>query len=369
MDHSDRFVEVIAAVSERAARTEVTGDSSETILISGTGSKQAWLPKRPGTMLSTAEHSGIIQYHPSELVVTARCGTRLKDLQLELAQHNQYLAAQPPMFNGAGTVGGAVSSGFSGPARPWGGSMRDAVLGVQMINGLGERLNFGGQVMKNVAGYDVARLVSGAFGSLGMILSASLRVQPVPQYESTVRFEKDPVEANRWVRELARSTLPLSASLWVDDQLYLRLSGSESALRSSLRHLGGETLDSTALWRDVRDHQFTFFKASAIDHPRSVQSRLWRLVVPPASIMPEVNAGDLCVEWAGGLRWLWHDDDEFVRRYASEVGGWCWQVGSLQPIDQVQAKLMRAIKNAFDPHHVFAAPFLTNLESADADEV
>ncbi len=329
------------------------------ISITGTGSKRHLLPEPHGEMLSTLEHTGITSYEPAELVVTARAGTTLRELNLELNQGNQMLAAQPPMFAGDGTVGGAVSAGLSGPARPWKGSLRDAVLGAQLINGRGEVLNFGGQVMKNVAGYDVSRLLTGAYGSLGLVTSVSLRVHPKPDREITLVFDMDAQQGVEQCCSIKRTPLPVSGSLWLDDRLYLRFSGSDAAIRDAMTRLGGELLEDTGIWNDVRDHRLSYFQRSDPLLLRSATSRLWRIVTPVAAALPpsidaQLNA-QMCIEWGGGLRWVWEEPDQSldVAAYASAVGGWAWCMGDAQPLPDIQQRVMQDTRSAFDPEGIF----------------
>jgi len=342
-DHGDEIAQAVKRV--RAA--------GQQLRICGSGSKKDWLrDPSDADMLSLTEHTGIIAYDPAELVVTVRAGTRLRELTRILQQENQTLACDPPSFYGAGTVGGLVAAGFSGPARPWGGSVRDAVLGVEIVNGLGERLTFGGQVMKNVAGYDVSRLMAGSWVSLGVLLSVSLRVQPMDTHESTSVLSATATQALEWCAKFGRQSLPLTATWWHNGEFYLRLSGSEAALRAGQAVIGGERVDGTSLWSDVRDHKHDFFKSRPLD------STLCRVAVPPTADSGDEETGcspdQVAIEWRGGLRWLWHEDPQWVSEYARSRGGWSWCRGSSQAVPRNQHLLMRQIKIAFDPDTVFA---------------
>ena len=236
---------------------------SSSLAVVGHGSKALLGPLKGDDTLSTQSLSGIIDYRPEELVVTAWAGTSLVELTEVLAEKRQMLPFDPPRFDGAGTLGGALASGLSGPARPWRGSVRDAVLGVEIVNGRGQRLRFGGSVMKNVAGYDVSRLMVGARGMLGVILSASVRVLPMPATEATLAVACDAGEAGRLVRDLARRPLPITATCYFANTLHLRLSGSAASVASARSALGlGEPGDPT-LWAAVRDHAHPFFGDSA----------------------------------------------------------------------------------------------------------
>lgn len=344
MDACARIVDAV-----NAARSE-----QRRLTIAGSGSKRDWLAAAGGELLVTTECRGIISYDPAELVVTARAGTPIRDLVGELAQHGQMLAFEPPQFYGGGTVGGMVAAGLSGPSRPWSGSVRDAVLGVELVNGLGQRLNFGGQVMKNVAGYDVARLTAGAYGALGVLLSVSLRVQPLLETTMTLQFELDAQAANDLCRQLARQYLPLTGTWWYDHRLYLRLAGSAAAVKDAMQQLGGERAQGDGPWSEVTHHSHDFFKVSSpADVDRAEQS-LWRVIVPPASPVGEHTS--LALEWAGGLRWLWHSDESLVRAYAQERQGWAWAMAQPVRLEPVVQQTMRAIKAAFDPDDLFVSP-------------
>jgi glycolate oxidase FAD binding subunit len=354
LDAAARIVEAV-----QSGRAE-----GQRLLLRGQASKRGWLAETDGEFLETLEHSGIVSYQPSELVVTVRCGTPLKDLIAELHQHGQALAFDPPQFFDGGSVGGMVSAGLSGPSRPWHGSTRDAVLGVEMVNGHGERLTFGGQVMKNVAGYDVSRLMAGACGSLGVVLQASLRVAPLLEHSVTLAFELDAQQANDKCRAAARTYLPLSGSWWADGRLFLRLAGTQAGVTAACAELGGEAVEPGKLWDEVRDHAASFFKASARQMAGASANRLWRVIVPPAAPMPDVAAADLAVEWGGGQRWLWQDDAAAVQAYARDHGGWAWALGESLQLEPTQQRLMSAIKAAFDPDGIFASPLALDHQHA-----
>ena len=343
MDQADLLVEAIRSAAE----------NNRQIRIAGQGSKRFCLPEVGGEMLSVEEHSGIVAYEPAELVVTARAGTPLKELERVVAREGQKLGAEPPEFNGLGTVGGAVAAGFSGPGRPWLGSMRDCVLGLELVNGRGERMQFGGQVMKNVAGYDVSRLNCGAFGSLGLILSVSLRLNPLPAHEQTLSFEMDAETALGFCRENARAPHPITATFWYSDRLLLRLSGTENALRTAQARLGGEAHDDN--WRTIRDHRHDAFSQEST-------GQLVRVICPPNTSTSDVEP--LAWEWGGGLRWF-HADGFRLDDYADQHSGWTWQIGQPFVINAGQKMLMERIRGAFDPNSVFVSPL--NFEASDED--
>ena len=341
-------------------------ESGGSLAIGGAGSKSSIRPKVSGDLLITTDMSGIVHYDPAELVITARAGTPLRDLSLALHQHDQTLLCDPPRFHGGGTVGGAVAAGLSGPGRPWHGAVRDAVLGVRLLNGRAETLTFGGQVMKNVAGYDVSRLVAGAWGALGVILEVSMRVAPQWQTQQTLCFSMAAPEAVRFCRDIARRYLPISGTWWADERLYLRLSGTHAAVESAVDGLGGEkdlnAASSVEFWEAVRDHAHAFFKPR-LERQDVPNVKLWRIVVPPGAPLPKAGSGELAIEWGGGLRWWWHADADEVHSYAREQRGWAWALGEPVALDAAQRKLMSKIKAAFDPDGVLHSPLRLQGES------
>ena len=290
---------LVAAVAECRARNSTLG-------IVGHGSKAALGAVGGERCLSTLDHAGIVAYRPEELVVTACAGTPLAELDAALAERGQMLPFDPPRFDGAGTLGGAIASGLSGPARPWRGSARDAVLGVEIVNGLGERLRFGGSVMKNVAGYDVSRLTTGARGRLGVVLSASVRVAPRPQEEETWRTSCDARQAAEMYRLWARQPLPISATCWVGGELNVRLSGSASGIAKARRTMGLDAPGDDALWAALRDHRHPFFAATPtvtrLSLPRGAGSLHAR--VPLALSAEGSKDATALVEWGGCQVWL-----------------------------------------------------------------
>ncbi|MDH3640902.1 MAG: glycolate oxidase subunit GlcE [Gammaproteobacteria bacterium] len=286
-EHDDRE-RLIDAVGEAHSH-------GRTLAIVGSGSKSFLLPELEdagASLLSVAEHAGVIEYRPDELVITARAGTPLRELQQLVARNQQMLPFEPPMFVGGGTLGGAVACGLSGPGRPWWGSVRDSVLGVELINGLGEALSFGGQVMKNVAGYDLSRLQAGAFGTLGVILSVSIKLLPRPPAERTCTLAMWAAESVRCVRAFARQPLPLSATCFDGRFLRIRCSGAEAAVLSACEVIGGEVSERDSYWSHLRDHDLPELRFG--DEP-------WRVSLPPAA---DVLVDNAVIEWAGALRWV-----------------------------------------------------------------
>ncbi len=301
-----------------------------------------------GKPLDVSAHRGIVSYEPTELVITARAGTALKEIENALAACGQMLPFEPPYFGESATLGGAVACGLSGPARPYAGSARDFVLGVVCINGKGERLAFGGQVMKNVAGYDISRLMVGAMGTLGVLLEISLKVLPRPPCELTAALSLDTAAAIDTMNAWAGQPLPVSACAYDGEALRVRLSGSESGLRSARKKIGGEEVSQgSTYWADLREQQLPFFRGDA---------PLWRLSVPAATPAPS-NDSKWLLDWGGAQRWLVSDEPaEIIRQQASAAGGHAMMFRGgdrssdvFHPLAPAIETLHRRLKDAFDP--------------------
>ena len=361
--------------------------SGRTLRLRGGGTKDFWGAPLQGEVLDTRAYAGIISYEPSELVVTARCGTPLAELEAALAEKGQCLAFEPPHFGPGATVGGMVAAGLAGPARASVGSVRDFILGARMINGKGEDLTFGGQVMKNVAGYDVSRLLAGSWGTLGIVAEVSLKVLPVAPGEATLMCagigQKDALDLlHRW----GGQPLPLSASAWVhdttanpgDDYLFVRLRGAVAAVESAVTRMGADAqaLGAKVLrmdnqeamqdWRASGEQTLQFFE------PPSGELCLWRLSVPqtaPVLDLPNIGNPAQYIEWQGAQRWLWAPATaatalrEALRAAgghatlfrASVLGGSSDKsVGVNAPLDIVQQRIQRELQKQFDPQGVFA---------------
>ena len=315
---------------------------SSSLAIVGHGSKALLGPHKGEDTLSTQSLSGIIDYRPEELVVTAWAGTSLGELTEVLADKSQILPFDPPRFGGAGTLGGALASGLSGPSRPWRGSVRDAVLGVEIVNGRGQRLRFGGSVMKNVAGYDVSRLMVGARGTLGVILSASVRVLPMPTTETTLAVACDAGEAGRLVRDWARRPLPITATCYFANTLQLRVSGSAASVASARSALGLREPGDPYLWAAVRDHEHPFFADSA--------GTITRLSLPRGS---RFEAEDALVEWGGCQAWLRGRSIDPPRGAFATTYTPGRQPSTRPPARAATAKVAARLKDAFDPAGIF----------------
>ena len=316
----------------------------------GGGTKDFYGGEPHGDVLDTRGYAGVVSYEPTELVVTARCGTLLADLEKTLAGQNQILPFEPPHFGAGATLGGCIAAGLSGPRRASAGAVRDFMLGLKILDGRGRLLTFGGQVMKNVAGYDVSRLLAGSLGTLGLILEASLKVLPRPAAEITLRLELPEAKALESMNRWAGTPLPISASAWHDGDLGLRLSGARSAVEAAAEKLGGKRVDAAraaGFWAGIREQTDPFFAGEA---------PLWRLSLPSRS--PPVDLpGTQMIEWGGALRWLKSNADAArVRAAAARSGGHATlfrasdkSAGVFAPLPPVLARLHRELKNAFDP--------------------
>ena len=367
---------LIDAVRQAAA-------DGRTLRLRGGGSKDFWGQSLTGEVLSTRDYRGIVSYEPSELVVTVRCGTPLAELEAALAEKGQSLAFEPPHFGDDATVGGMVAAGLSGPSRATVGAVRDYILGARFINGLGEHLTFGGQVMKNVAGYDVSRLMAGSWGTLGLITEVSLKVLPLAPAEGTLMIAglaQGPALdlLHRW----GGQPLPLNASAWVRDTtaqpvadyLFVRLRGAVAAVQSAVVKMSADAValgaqvqamdnaEAAQDWRASTEQSLPFFDAPSAD------ACLWRLSVPQTAPVLDLPYAQY-MEWQGAQRWLWAPASAAaaVRELAQKVGGHATlfrasakhaeadkAVGVNTPLDAVQQRIQQQLQKQFDPKGVFA---------------
>ncbi|HEY2630517.1 MAG TPA: glycolate oxidase subunit GlcE [Usitatibacter sp.] len=319
--------------------------------IRGGGTKDFYGAAQDGEVLDVASYSGIVAYEPKELVVTVRAGTRLRDLEAELAAQRQMLAFEPPHFGEDATIGGTVACAFSGPRRPYAGSLRDFVLGTRVVNGKGEDLSFGGRVIKNVAGYDVSRLMAGALGTLGVITEISFKVLPRPALETTLTFEMDEEHATQQVNLWAGQPLPLSATSWQDGRVRVRLSGAPTAVAAAKAKMGGEEIDAGTYWNDLREHRLPFFASGG---------PLWRLSLPQTA--PKISTPhSQLIEWGGGVRWTAGPVEilalrttvEHLGGHAAIFRGGNRADGIFHPLRPSLAKIHQRLKAAFDPAGIF----------------
>ena len=333
-----------------AARIREAARDRRPLRFRGGGTKDFYGGASSGDILDTRACAGIVAYEPSELVVTALCGTPLAELESALGANGQMLAFEPPHFGARATLGGCVASGLSGPRRASAGALRDFVLGVRIIDGQGRFLSFGGRVMKNVAGYDVARLLAGSLGTLGVIVEASLKTVPMPAGECTLRLEMPEERAIEAMNRWAGQPLPISATAWQSGVLAVRLSGAASALREAAARLGGERSEGAAMqafWQGIREQTDGFFSGA---------DPLWRLSVPSMA-PPLALPGAQLIEWSGGLRWLKTSAAAAeVREAAQKAGGHATifrgtdrTAGVFSALSPPLAKLQRELKAVFDP--------------------
>lgn len=349
-----------AALQAIVERVRAAAAQRTPLCIRGGATKDFYGEAPAGEPLDLRPLAGISSYEPTELVVTARAGTPLAELEAALAERRQCLAFEPPRFAAGGTVGGMVAAGLAGPARASAGGVRDYVLGATMLNGRGEVLTFGGQVMKNVAGYDVSRLLAGSLGILGVILEVSLKVVPQPVARATLRFEFDQADALERVNAWAGQPLPLAASAWWSGVLVVRLAGAAAAVDAAESQLGGERVDpalADAFWTGLRDHGDEFFvgAARAIDHGAT----LWRLSVP-GTAPPLTLTGEQLIEWHGAQRWVVTTaSPALLRDAAARAGGHAVAFrgakpgGAFAPLPEPLARIHRELKAAFDPQRIF----------------
>lgn len=344
-------------VLDLAETIRAAAEAKRALDIRGGGSKAFYGNPPAGDALDVTSYRGIIEYEPTELVISARAGTPLAEIEAAMLEKGQMLGFEPPHFDGSATLGGCIAAGLSGPRRPYAGSARDFVLGLRLLDGRGTDLRFGGQVMKNVAGYDVSRLITGSLGTLGVILEVSLKALPLPPAETTLCREQTQAEALTLMNEWAGKPLPITATCHADGKLYVRLAGATPAVHAAAKKLGGETVvDGAAFWRDLRDQRHAFFAGNSADN-----RPLWRLSL--SSTAPELNLpGSQLIEWGGALRWLRSDSDAMsVRKAARSGDGHATlfrggeslngnaRTGAFHPLPSAMLKLHKRVKLAMDP--------------------
>jgi glycolate oxidase FAD binding subunit len=333
-------------------RIATAGATRAPLRLRGAGTKDFYGESLAGELFDVTPWRGIVDYEPSELVITCRCGTPLSELEAALAAHDQFLAFEPPAFGGDPTIGGVIAAGLSGPRRPYAGAARDFVLGAKLLSAGGELLRFGGQVMKNVAGFDVSRLLCGSLGILGVITEVSLKVLPRPRLEQTVRLELPAAAAvqafNRWAGE----PLPVSAAAWWQGNAWVRLSGAVSAVHAGRERIGGERVETEpaeAWWSALRHSRLPLFE----------RALLWRVSLPAAAA-PLPLEGELLIDWGGAVRWYADPPGEApVRTLAAAAGGtallWSGDArqGRFHPLHPAVTALHRRLKERFDPQGIF----------------
>lgn len=304
--------------------------------------------------LSVAEHRGVLNYEPTELVITVRAGTPLNEVEKLLDDNGQMLPFEPPAFSDKATIGGTIACNLSGPRRAYAGAARDYLLGCKVINGKGEILSFGGEVMKNVAGYDVSRLMAGAMGTLGVLLEVSLKVLPKTETEATQLFHCSSVEAIDKMHAWSQTPLPVSATSFHDSVLRVRLSGATKAVNAAVNHIGGDAMENAeAYWQDLKEQQLDFF---------NTEKSLWRLSLASdiESVLAEnTHEDDFLYEWGGALRWLKSDTPaEIIQAAVAELDGHASlfrhaeQLTVFQPLTPGLLRIHKNLKQAFDPHNI-----------------
>jgi glycolate oxidase FAD binding subunit len=345
------------SIEQLQDRIKSAAAGEQPLRIRAGGSKDFYGEALQGEILDVSAYNGIIEYEPTELVVTARCGTPLAELEAALDAQNQMLAFEPPRLAGA-TIGGVIASGIGGPAAGYAGRVRDFVLGAKLIDGKGQHLAFGGQVMKNVAGYDVSRLLAGSLGTLGVIAQVSLKVLPKPVASCTVQFELSEADAIRKLNEWGGQPLPLSASSWRGGVLRVRLAGARAAVDAAIQKMGGEILaqeQAASFWQGMRDQTDAFFTQ------RSAGDPLIRIAVP--SVAPPLGLpGSTLIEWGGAQRWVMGCDLQQARDAAKKAGGHATRFSQadatthgsfMSPLDPVTKRIHLNLKREFDPTGIF----------------
>lgn len=349
-----------AALRRLLDRVAAAAEARTPLEIRGGGTKGFYGETPRGDVLDTRELQGITSYEPTELVITALAGTPLSELETTLASRGQCLSFEPPRFGAAGTVGGMVAAGLAGPARFSAGAVRDYVLGATVLNGAGELMTFGGQVMKNVAGYDLSRVYAGSLGILGILCEVSLKVMPVPPASATLIFDLEQEPALEQLHRWAGRPHPINATAWHAGRLWIRAAGARSAVAEARARLGGGEMEAAAAevwWRDVRDQRHHFFS------PPGAPDRdacLWRVSVPDTAA-PLALAGEQFIEWGGAERWLRSTSPAAqIRAAAAAAGGHATlfraddkSPGVFGAVSPPLLAIHRRLKQSFDPAGIF----------------
>ncbi|WP_291745371.1 MULTISPECIES: glycolate oxidase subunit GlcE [unclassified Limnobacter] len=352
-------------IDDLCKRVELAARNNTQLRPVGGGTKNFYGGPLQGEEVDMRQWAGIVEYEPTELVITVKPGTPLAEVEAALAAQKQELAFEPPRIGeggtNRGTIGGAIASGLAGPARLSRGGVKDYVLGCTLLDGKGQLLHFGGVVMKNVAGYDVARVIPGSMGTLGIATELSIKVMPVAPAEATLQFEMDVNKAIAQSNEWLSKPLPISATFFENGKLTVRLRGASAAVQAAIKNMGGQEIapaPAQAFWTSVRDQNHEFFNR---------EGDLWRLAVPPTTVDLAMH-GQSVHEWGSGLRWFRADESstvnaEQIRAIAKRVGGHATlyrtgneaaRVHAFQQPDAVMLKLQRRLKEQFDPAGVFS---------------
>lgn len=361
----DEAVEVLAQKIRAAASARTS------LRIRAGGSKDFYGNSPSGAVLDPRAVSGIVAYEPTELLLVARCGTTLAEIEALLESHAQMLAFEPPRFAAGATIGGCIACGLAGPRRASAGyaygGVRDFVLGARLLDGRSQLLSFGGMVMKNVAGYDAARMLVGSLGVLGVIVEVSLKVVPKHAVETTLQFPMGESAALNQLNAWGGQPLPISASAWQAESLWVRLSGSAAAVTSAAARLGGERLDPAVgaqCWLGLREQIHTFFAGDA---------PLWRLSLPSTAAPLGLSSRQL-IEWGGAQRWIRSDlPAAQIRARAHALGGHATlfrggnrSLGVFSPLSSGLAAIHQRLRRQFDPYDIFdAGRLFPNTPHAD----
>lgn len=317
------------------------------LVIQGSNSKAFLGRPITGQTLDVRCHRGIVNYDPTELVITARAGTPLVAIEAALESAGQMLPCEPPHYGEEATWGGMVACGLAGPRRPWSGSVRDFVLGTRIITGTGKHLRFGGEVMKNVAGYDLSRLMAGSYGCLGVLTEISMKVLPRPRASLSLRREISLQEAMNEIAQWQLQPLPISGLCYFDNALWIRLEGGEGSVKAARELLGGEEV-AGQFWQQLREQQLPFF---------SLPGTLWRISLPSDAPMMDLP-GEQLIDWGGALRWLKSTaDDNQIHRIARNAGGHATRFsagdGGFAPLPAPLFRYHQQLKQQLDPCGVF----------------
>ena len=376
MTHSDQQIHLFREQILNAVQNKTV------LSIEGGGTKSWYGNPNNFSKLDTRTYSGILEYQPEELVITACAGTPLKEIEVALKEKNQVLAFEPPHFGENATFGGAIAAGLSGPGRITVGNFRDFVLGARILDGKGQDLSFGGKVMKNVAGYDVSRLLPGSLGTLALLLEASVKVLPKPAASVTLRCQISQEKALKVLNEWAGQPLPLSASCWIgsskggDGELTIRLAGAAAAVQAAVPLISSLVMAvevnkeiAENFWGNLREQKLSAFNNLGADHT------LYRLALPAASGPVTINgaADEVILEWHGQQRWVQAPGDEAtftaIKAIANSHGGHVTRFRQGTNVDpsyqrftllseQAHSKALEAVqerlRSSFDPAGVFA---------------
>lgn len=331
-------------------------EQATALRIVGGNSKEFYGRMVSAETLDISGHRGILSYEPTELVITARAGTPLNEIEKLLDDNGQMLPFEPPAFAAEATIGGTIACNLSGPRRAYAGAARDFLLGCKIINGKGEILSFGGEVMKNVAGYDVSRLMAGALGTLGVLLEVSLKVLPKAEIETTQLFHCSPAEALDKMHAWSQTPVPVSATCFGDSLLRVRLSGAARAVSAAIDSIGGDTIENAEMfWHQLKEQRLDFFL--------DAEKPLWRLSLASdtgsLALNPAADENDFLYEWGGVLRWLKSDAPaDMIQHAAAEVDGHAVLFrhrelqGLFQPLTPALLRIHKNLKQAFDPKNI-----------------